>query len=285
MRRIAVAGIVAGAALGLAASAQAADLKPILKAKPMPPAFSWTGLYVGVNLGGIWGTATIDPSSPNSTSFPAYGNAVPGLGLVFVPAQFGSWPGTSASGASFLGGGQVGYSWQADHVVLGGEADIDGTHLRESSAVTLSRTALAGTQTITANYTAGIDWIATFRARLGYAQDRFLVYATGGLAVGGTNLNTAYAVVDPPGQLIAPAPLTAFDSARQTGWTLGVGGEWAFANTASVGIEYRHVDLGSHTFNIGWTDASLVPFVVPGTTSAKFVTDQVTARLNWRPWR
>jgi outer membrane immunogenic protein len=284
MSKIAATCVIAGALIVLGTSAQSADLKakPILKAPPMP-AFSWTGFYIGGNVGGVWGNSTMDPSI-NSTPFPVFTNTPGGGILLITPAQIASWPGTAATDATFLGGGQAGYNWQAGQFVFGVETDIDGTHLRESSTVTLSRTTISGTQTVTANYTAGVDWIATFRGRLGFAQDRYLFYVTGGLAVGGTSLNTAYGIVDPPGQFIAPAPLTAGSSAQLTGWTIGVGGEWAVTNDASLGIEYRHVDLGSHAFGIGWTDASLIPFVGPGSTNVKLTTDQVTARLNWRPW-
>jgi outer membrane immunogenic protein len=34
---------------------------------------------------------------------------------------------------------------------------------------------------------SGIDWLGTLRARVGYAADRFLIDATGGLAFGNSD--------------------------------------------------------------------------------------------------
>jgi len=75
--------------------------------------------------------------------------------------------------------------------------------------------------------------------------------------------------------------LAASDSHVLAGWTLGVGGEWLFNKSWSGGLEYRHTDLGAHSFNIGLSDASLVGFFPPGSASVRFTEDQVTARLNY----
>jgi len=56
MRKLLLAG-TAVAVVMAAGSAGAADLsRPILKAPPPIPVFSWTGWYVGVHVGGAWGT-------------------------------------------------------------------------------------------------------------------------------------------------------------------------------------------------------------------------------------
>jgi outer membrane immunogenic protein len=49
--------LAAVVSLGFAQVASAADMP--VKARPMTPvpvAFSWTGCYIGVNAGGLWGT-------------------------------------------------------------------------------------------------------------------------------------------------------------------------------------------------------------------------------------
>src|ERR1700689_4411253 len=74
-------------------SASAADLA--LKAPPPPPApvYNWTGWYVGVNLGGSFGkaadTTTFGPASTVLSS-------------------------TSSRLDGVIGGGQIGYNWQAN---------------------------------------------------------------------------------------------------------------------------------------------------------------------------
>ena len=93
----------------------------------------------------------------------------------------------SGSSSGVIGGGQIGYNWQVKQFVLGVEADLVGTDLKGSSA---SATRSFGpplilatvTQTVTVDF-GHIDWMASFRGRLGFAVDRALFYVTGGAAV------------------------------------------------------------------------------------------------------
>ena len=65
-----------------------------------PPLFSWTGFYIGGNIGGGW----------------SRGNVVDCVfGVNF----------TNGNSASFLGGGQVGGNYQIGAFVIGAEADFD----------------------------------------------------------------------------------------------------------------------------------------------------------------
>ena len=135
-------------ALGVAA-ASAADMPrshPMPAKAPVyvPPPYSWTGGYIGINGGGGWGWSSF--SAPYaSNSFDTSG------GLV---------------------GGTLGYNWQSDRFVLGLEGDMDWSSFRASAPC-------AGTPCETRN-----DWLGTVRGRLGYTIDNFMPYVTGGLAVG-----------------------------------------------------------------------------------------------------
>ena len=89
--------------LGTSLAANAADLPPRPAVPYMPvaaPVFSWTGFYIGGNLGGGWGR----------------GNVVDSLfGVNF----------TNGNSASFVGGGQFGGNYQIGSFVVGAEADFD----------------------------------------------------------------------------------------------------------------------------------------------------------------
>src|SRR5262249_34840995 len=147
----------------------------------------------------------------------------------------GAWSHTTitdtASGAAlgfdnsgFIGGGQVGFNYQVNNFVFGVEWDIDGTSIdRTGPAV--------ATAFGTLQAHASTDWISTLTGRLGLAFDRWLIYAKGGGAwvqnsVTLTNLTHA-------------ASVTA--SNTNSGWTAGVGAEWAFAGPWSAKIEYDHI--------------------------------------------
>jgi outer membrane immunogenic protein len=138
----------------------AADLSvppPILKAPIYaPPAmFTWSGFYIGANFGYGWGSGS-------------------GTVTYNTLAPIGATGPISGKGDGFFGGGQIGYNFQSGSIVYGVETDIQlsngkGTFSGNAGAVTFSGT----TET---------EWFGTFRGRLGYAMDRWLLYATAGLA-------------------------------------------------------------------------------------------------------
>jgi len=145
--RWAVASISAGV-VGLALAASAPALAG--GAPMMAPAYSWTGFYIGANVGAAWGKADVDQNV-----------GVPFSGItnnpitIIVPPQLGAFPGTSGTGTGVIGGGQIGYNWQSDRWVYGVEADFDGTGLKANSSTSVTRgppALLLGPQTVTANY-------------------------------------------------------------------------------------------------------------------------------------
>jgi outer membrane immunogenic protein len=183
------------AALGLiGAPAFAADMA--VKAPPPPPApvYSWTGFYVGVNAGGAWGFSNFstDPGCPSSHNS-VFCNAPPSP---FAPS--GSAVAAAGTGrftpASFIGGGQVGYNWQAGFIVVGVEGDFDYLHLRASSTVSgLFPVPFLGTS-FTVNNAIETNWLATVRGRLGATVlPNFLVFATGGAAFTDFKFTSSYA--------------------------------------------------------------------------------------------
>ncbi len=84
-----------------------------------------------------------------------------------------------------------------------------------------------------------MDYFGTVRGRVGYAWDRTMVYATGGLAYGNVKTRVAQTI----GATIATPE---FDK-TQAGWTIGAGIETPFAwlgRNWTVKTEYLYIDLG-----------------------------------------
>jgi outer membrane immunogenic protein len=139
-------GIVAIAAL-LATPVFAADMP--LKAPPrMAPVASWTGCYIGGNVGGAWQhTDWYDPQVPGAAG--------------------------SDNGNGFVGGGQVGCDYQfANSWVIGIQDMFDATDVNSNHTY-------PGTPTETLSTTT--HWIDTLTARLGYTiTPQTLLYAKGG---------------------------------------------------------------------------------------------------------
>lgn len=186
-----------------------------------PAAYDWTGPYVGLQAGYAWGE--------NDLSAGNIGGIITGDVQALDAATIEGEDGTFDLDG-FVGGANAGYNWQSDSLVLGVEGDIEYADLNDevdilSSAVNGD---LVGVDEVEVN------WLGSLRLRAGFAADRALFYATGGLAVGGAKLTAK----DDDGDEFAD------DRATKWGWTIGGGVEYAFTDELSGRIEYRYTDLG-----------------------------------------
>jgi outer membrane immunogenic protein len=226
-------GTTALVLMGVSA-ASAADLRPRAYTKApamMAPIFSWTGFYAGINAG--YGFSENDTGTTTGQA-----------GINVTNVTTGARPGSiGARTDGFIGGGQMGYNWQfAPSWVFGLEADIAYTDFRTTSTV-LGSTGLSN------NYSKGLNYLGTARGRIGYAVDKTLFYATGGLAYGEVRNGADF--FGPAGQL----QFTGRDTSLRTGYTVGGGIEHAFAPNWTAKAEYLYYDLGRDTVNVA---------VVPG---------------------
>ena len=226
---------IAAAALTIASPlvACAADFPAYRESPPQgffPPPFTWTGFYVGVNAGGIWGGG-----SRSTTLYDA--------GFPLLSTYYPNTLGTGASG--WLGGGQGGYNWQSGAVVFGLETDLDWTSPNETyTFISPPLTVYAAGDFVNVNASARLNWLGTTRVRAGIAatpDSRLMFYGTGGLAYGGGNgyLNV-FDNVD--GLYWHGAP-----SSARVGWTIGAGAEYAFTGNVTLRGEYLYYDLGAST--------------------------------------
>lgn len=221
--------------------ARAADMP--LKAAPAP-AWSWTGFYIGADVGAAWG--------PRDVSF----NSTDGKPCHFcggdtdfgVLNALGSANLKTSSAALGLKGG---YNAQFGSWVLGVEGDFTSFHLRNSAATSGNPFAAAFAEFDSlggfANFNTNVsaDWLVTVRPRIGYALDHVLVYATGGVAFGRVAISQSYIdfAVDGNGN-----GLEASSASRvKAGWTVGGGVEYALTRNWIVNAEYLYTDLGSIT--------------------------------------
>ncbi|MBS9478606.1 outer membrane protein [Ancylobacter radicis] len=214
MKKIISSG-VAAAALFVAVPAFAADLQqpyptkaPVVAAVPV---FSWTGFYLGANAGYAWGSGE---------------GAADALGM---------------DPDGFAGGGQIGYNIQLDNnIVLGVEADIQGSSLKDSAFGVEQK----------------MDYFGTVRARLGYAFDNVMPYVTGGWAWGHNEVTNDFTGVSSSNTL--------------SGWTIGGGVEYAFANNWTVKAEYLYMDLGEDYYDSIGADSGLTANIVRAGINYKF---------------
>jgi outer membrane immunogenic protein len=234
LSRCAAAFVLAG--LGLpSVSADAADLGgyrggSIKDAPYVASAWNWTGFYAGLNAGYVFGG---DDDVTTSGQVQANINNVNGGAR---PASVG------LDREGFTGGGQIGYNWQMNGLVVGVEADISYTDVEDSVRVTT--TALNGIDRLNNDFRSKLDYLGTVRARLGIASDRTLYYVTGGLAYGEVENSADF--FGPAGQL----QFTGRSSGTKTGYVVGGGIEHAFTPNWTLKGEYLYYDLGSETVGV-----------------------------------
>src|SRR5712691_7942306 len=156
-------GIAAAAATAMTFAAQAADMRPVYKAAPRAAVYSWTGCYIGGQVGGQWGRWTGDVSYPGD----AFGHAA-----VTASRDF------DGDGA-FIYGGQIGCNWQpvGGAFVLGVEGDVVGVS-RGDVGGEIYRFPAPPTDHF--NTTGKFGTQASLRLRGGFAFDRMLIYVGGG---------------------------------------------------------------------------------------------------------
>jgi len=228
--RISISLIAAISVAVFAQTASAADMP--VKARPPvvapAPAYSWTGCYVGVNAGGHWGNVSDPAVITNNTWF---------LGAGDLARAAAAFPNT-LDPSGFAGGGQLGCNWQISNFVIGAEADIAG--LTGSASRNTSFPVAGGGASVVSD-SAKDEWMSTVRARAGWAFDRVLLYATGGVAFAHWSFNHTYsATFDPSG-----AVTNITTSTTRTGWTVGGGLEYALTNNWTVRGEYLYADFGT----------------------------------------
>ena len=101
-----------------------------------PLVYNWTGFYAGAHAG--WGWSD----------------------------------GDNGGSSGFVGGGQVGFSYQINQGVLGVEGDFAGTTIKDS----VNAAVLGPGAVITGNAEASLGWVSTLAPKLGYAFNNWVVY-------------------------------------------------------------------------------------------------------------
>jgi outer membrane immunogenic protein len=283
MKKLLLTG-VAASALMLGHSANAADLQPALKAPPAP-VWSWTGCFVGAQVGWGW-----QRNKLNQTQFNTFSS-----GATVVIDSSASNGHVDSSGAIF--GGQVGCDYQfAGGFVVGVQGTFLGTDINGLSqdphngvkqTVNPPLAGFVGTTFGGGSIGVRTRNLEAITARLGWTgwSPQTLIYVRGGGAWVDTQLDMRAAATGFPAGGTFPAA-AIFDT-RYSGWTVGGGFEWMVANNWSAFVEYNFYDFKSkNLFAVGGT-----PHVGPGVNiSGRTLDSDVTIstvsigvnyRFNW----
>ena len=216
MRKLLHTSAAVGVQLTLLMAANAADVgvRPQPYTPPpayVPPPFSWTGFYLGGNIGGAWANRDVTDT--------------------FLGVNFNN----GNSKGVFIGGGQLGFNWQVSNIVLGLEWDIDGATDNNNTGTVFIPT--VGTIQVTSNN----RWITTLAARFGVTNGSWLFY---GKAGGGWVGNDDFTITN----LTTSTSVTGSNNNTNSGWLVGAGIEWAFLPNWSAKVEYNYLGLDDRTF-------------------------------------
>jgi outer membrane immunogenic protein len=247
IKRIALVAVAA-----LAASmAQASDLPygaqfAAPAAAPIAVATNtWTGFYIGGNLGAIGGTK-------NSASLTGSSDGDFSAGLVGNRVQ-------SSSNVGVLFGPVVGYNYQiSPSFVVGAEADYGWANADRRSTFHNSVDLFgngAAMYDVNATSRSQLDSFGTLRARVGYlATPNLMLYGTAGLAFGSVK-HTVHAIdtITVPEGVATFSDVTAKGTKSKVGWTAGVGAEYALNRNWSVKVEYLYANLGKSSVSFPGT--------------------------------
>jgi outer membrane immunogenic protein len=233
-----------------AGPALASDLPSSREPPPLPPepapyfapapVSNWTGFYVGLNAGGTFGG--------DNNIYVAAGALSSNVDAAALSAT-GSGTGDGNFGG-FIGGGEIGRNWQlAPTIVAGVETDIQGVagDGGGSSFASAAPGVLVPGHTFLGSVAVSrsLNYLGTLRGRVGYlATPSLLLYATGGLAYGGTSLSSSFLGTESKGAgvVVGESYSGVASSSSQVGWTAGGGREGMFARNWSAKVEYLYYD-------------------------------------------
>jgi len=186
-------------------------------------------------LGAAMGALVIGVGGANAADIYA---PPPAAEVIYNPAPAFSWTGGYA-------GGLLGYGWGNANVKGGPNLDPDGWlggvfagyNFQTNNMFVLGVEgdfALNGAEDKANGVRVENNWNGTLRARAGVAFDRFMLYGTGGLAVGNINVKVANG---------------GSNSGTHAGWTVGAGMEAAITPNVIGRLEYRYTDYGTNIYD------------------------------------
>ena len=167
----------------------------------------WEGYYAGIGLGhGSFGVDDVFPPVP------IVQNDYDADGLIVT--------------------GFLGRNFVRDNLVFGLEADLTFGDVDGSEAPLIGPTIITDF--------AELNYMATFRGRVGVAKDDYLIFATAGYAIAEFEFDRT------ANNPFAPPNFSRSDQSF-SGFTVGGGIDWMFTESTFARLDYAYADLGDET--------------------------------------
>jgi outer membrane immunogenic protein len=212
-------------------------------APPPPPVLSWTGFYVGAEIGARWS----DPTWSTTCLQPGFATCP----AANFPTRFTFNNPESFDSVSVKGGPFIGYNYQiGSQWVVGIEGDWQyGENSRTNPGIPGAEDPTVAGEPGLDRSTVRENWDASIRARAGFlVMPNLLLFGTGGAAFTHVSATAFCGTAFPVGWCGAGDPLIGIPqtaSTIRTGWTVGGGVEYMIAPNWLIRAEYRYADYGS----------------------------------------
>jgi outer membrane immunogenic protein len=235
MRRSYRCALVAAAAAVFCAFTAPGAVAQSTSAATKPVAGSgWSGFYVGVNVG--YGRSSNQTFGQTDTL-----EYLQAFGPAFLkPISF------QGRDSSALGGVQFGYNWQAaTNWLVGIEADWSWARFRVEGAtgplVEFDNTIALDTSS---KFTTDVRGLGSIRGRVGYTQQTWMMYFTGGIAIADMKFEADF--ICPTATCGNDRHAPASFSRTRLGWALGGGAEFRLPGSSWIfGLEYLRYSFNS----------------------------------------
>ncbi len=239
-----------------ASAAQAADV--IVRPNPTPvapivvaPTFSWTGFYIGGQIGGF--------SSKTKMDILSNGKNIP-VDEDFLPKLSGFMGGLYAGSNIDLGNGlilgvdtDIMWSDKSDtktgkvYLIASNHKDYV-TRIVRDAGIKINEEIQAGDKR-SSSFTFKEKWSGATRVRIGFAAERIMPYIAGGIAYTQLQDITSISITGKDsGKVIASGNLSD-ETKTFVGYTLGAGVDLAMSNNVIVRAEYRYSDFGKKKYS------------------------------------
>lgn len=207
MKTLRLLGLSALLLAGMPAHAADLGVAPVYKTPSVAPVTTWTGSYLGIAGGGGWGRGLVTNGATGFNETPRF----------------------DVNGGIF--GITSGFNYQAGSWVLGYEGDTSITSVKGRSFEIAPFTTTFSNQ-------LKEPWLSTYRARFGYANDSWMIYATGGAAMARIEQSA-----------LGTGGVPAMSERHwQYGWAAGAGVEMRVAQNWTAKVEYLFVDLNQKSY-------------------------------------
>lgn len=234
---------------------------------------NWTGFYVGGSLGQLW--SQFDGHVVDTSFFDRDGQFFPSLEQRYRPHKI-----------AFVGGGQLGYLFQAGRFIFGTELSLHGINLKDTHTLVDGELSDLSNNIFKVgdSFSSQVSWQASWVGHLGFQLKKWKLYGLGGVTVTKPKVSTNIVSVLIDEDLFPASH--GQDSKSLVGGTVGLGAEYPLWCNFSLGLEYRYTDFGSKKhYDVGSDAVSALPngFIYTNLIAKqKLLTHLVLLRLNYQ---